>query len=71
MDAVEVQQIGLLVRPQSLNLEGTQAMNIIEAEPRGQLAKARLAESCGEWRQILRTPVSYIYTGALNLHRPF
>ena len=42
MDAVEVQQIGLLVCPQALNLEGTQAMNIIEAEPRGQLAKARL-----------------------------
>jgi hypothetical protein len=45
MDTVKVQKIGLAVRPQALNLEGTQAMKIIEAELRGQLAKARLQSS--------------------------
>ena len=70
MDTVEVQQISLLVSPQSLNLESTQAVNIIEAELRGQLARRGSRRDDRKlWGMATDSAdFSFLYLGALNPH---
>ena len=74
MDTVEVQQISLLVGPQALNLEGTQALNIIR--PNHEVSWPRRGsrrddESYAEWPAD-SADSSFLYLHrSLNLHRLF